>query len=85
MKKVGGDTYDLIEKVDSIWMRENDCIIWNTDNNEEDLMDESGMTYSGYIAEGVTEYDDYLVCNLDTNTGTMITMFFDMKKEIKNG
>lgn len=81
----GVDYPVLLEKVDCIWMRVNDSIIWNTDNDEDDLLNQDGNTYDGYAPEGFVEYKGYLVCNIDGGIGTLVTMFFELNKEIKNG
>lgn len=75
----------LVEKQEGIWFIRDNVIYWNEDDNEDDLMNEEGETYSGYMPEGYKVFGDYLVVNIDTQTSTLVTTFFKMDKEIKNG
>lgn len=75
----------LVEKQGGIWYIENNTIFWNEDGDEDALFNEEGNTYSGYMPEGYKVVGDYLIANIDTQTGTMVTTFFIKNKEIKNG
>lgn len=75
----------LIEKTDAVWYIEGKNIYWNEDGDEEALLEQEGETYSGYLPEGLTTFDGYVVTNVDCCTGTLVTMFFEIDKEVKNG
>ena len=64
------------------WYRDNREIHWNTDSNLKDLYNGDGDTYSGWMREGYTKKDGYLITNLDFQTGTMITSIFDLRDEV---
>lgn len=72
----------LFDIEDAIWYKDDDTIYWNTDNSESDLINEEGLTYSGYITEGYVETTNYFVANLDTQTGTWMTSAFPLEKRI---
>ena len=69
----------------------NDCIfyidgseiIYNTDNNKEDLFNGDGNTYGGYLPEGFSSNDKYLVANVDTQTGCWVTEIFNIGKMLE--
>lgn len=65
------------------WYRTNDEIHWNDDNNLEDLYNGDGNTYCGWMPEGFSEKDGYLVTNVDTETGCWMTSLFELSDEVK--
>lgn len=77
------DYSTLFERVDRIWFRHNNEIHWNGDDDEEDLLNGDGDTASVTMPEGSVEFDGFLVVNVDASVGTLITLFFDLSKEIK--
>lgn len=74
----------MMEIEDCIWYRDEDNFYWNTDNNERDLLNGDGNTYSGYQTEGLGEFEGHVVVNLDTQQGYWITKLFDLSKEVKD-
>lgn len=72
-----------VEIIDHIWYREYGNFIWNTDDNEEHLLEEDGDTYSVEANMGDEEYDGYIVVNGDNGCGDTITFFFNKSKEVK--
>lgn len=75
----------LMEIIDCAWCRDdNDYYFqWNEEDNLEDLENEDGNTYSAEAFEGTTEYNGYLVVNVDNGCGQTITNFFNLSKEVK--
>jgi len=65
------------------WYIRNDTIYWNGENNLEDLYNEEGDTYSGYMTEGKGISGGYLIANIDTCTGCWVTSFFKLSDEVK--
>jgi hypothetical protein len=72
----------MMEVVDAAWFRDNEEFHWNTDHNVEDLYNGDGNTYSGYQTESYTEWEGYLVVNLDTLVGYWMTYLFPLDKEV---
>lgn len=73
----------LIEVKDCMWYRDGNEIYWNEEFNSEDLYNQDGDSYSGWMREGSKEWDGYLVTNLDMSIGTMVTYLFPLDKEVK--
>lgn len=72
----------MISVVDAAWFREDDEIQWNTDCNLEELYNGDGNTYGGCQTEGSTEWEGYLVVNVDTDMGYWVTYLFPLDKEV---
>ena len=72
----------LIEVKDCMWYRDGGTLYWNEEFNSEDLYNQDGDTYSGWMREGSKEWECYLVTNLDMSVGTMVTYLFPLDKEI---
>lgn len=72
----------LIEHHNCMWTTEADTVIWNTDNNREDMFNQDGDTYVGEMVEGCQETDNYFITNVDTQTDTWITVIFDQDKYV---
>lgn len=72
----------LMSKIDHIWTTQEDSVLWNGDDNVQDLLNGDGVTYQGYVPEGGVEWGGYWVCNVDTSTGVLETLFFDLKKKV---
>lgn len=73
----------LIEVVDCTWHLDGFDVSWNTDDDEDDLEDRDGNTYSVEVRGGIGEYDGYLVLNADTGCGETVTYLFNLEKEVK--
>jgi hypothetical protein len=72
-----------IDIIDSCWYIDYFDIAWNTDDNEEDLENGDGNTYSVETKGAHSEYDGYLVVNADTGCGETVTYFFNLEREVK--
>lgn len=72
-----------IEFVDTVWAISLDSseILYNTDDDEDDLENQNGETYSVSLREGWVKHDGYLVANCDTGCGDTVTYFFNLSKE----
>ena len=57
--------------------------MWNTDNNQKDLLNRNGDTYSGEIRCGTTTYDNYIMFTLQDGCGGEFQAIFDLDKEIR--
>lgn len=51
------------------WCVSYDSVMYNTDNNVEDLRERGGETYSGIIKGEPIELDGYVMYNLDSENG----------------
>lgn len=51
------------------WYADRDQVVYNTDNNIEDLFDQNGQTYSGEIRGEPVEIDGYVFYTLDSLCG----------------
>lgn len=76
--------YPVLFEVDleSIWQIDDDNISWNKEGNRFDLENGEGETYSGYLPEGYTVQDKYVICNVDTQCGQWVTHIFSALKEV---
>lgn len=72
-----------VEIVDCCWVEDGFDIHWNTDDNEDDLENGDGNTYSMESVGGQSEYDGYRVVNGHTGCGETVTYFFNLEKEVK--
>lgn len=73
----------LIDFVEHPWFRGDFEILWNKDNNIDDLKNGEGNTFQvEYYRDGV-EHEGYFIVNVDNGCGEMITTFFNMDKEVK--
>lgn len=73
----------LMEIIDTCWNLDHFEIHWNTDDDEDDLENGDGNTYSVELFEATEEYDGYLVANGNNGCGQTITYFFNLSKEVK--
>lgn len=73
----------MMEVVECIWSRDGFDFSWNTDDDEDDLENGDGNTYSVEVRGGVAEYDGYLVLNADTGCGETVTYLFNLSKEVE--
>lgn len=76
-----------IDFVESLWMRNDYSIIWNTDNSYEDLFNQEGQTYSVEYYDGYSQYDGYMIVNVKSGFGDTLTMLFNLanQTEFKEG
>ncbi len=51
------------------WQSDVDQVVYNTDNNVDDLMSQNGETYSGEIRGEPVEIDGYILYTLDSGCG----------------
>lgn len=51
------------------WQSDLDQIVYNTDNNIEDLLDQNGQTYSGIVKGEPVKIDGYVMYTLDSECG----------------
>jgi hypothetical protein len=73
----------MMEVLNCAWYRNGEEEIhWNTDDNLEDLENGDGDTYCGSQTESYTEWEGYLVVNLDTDMGYWMTYLFPLDKEV---
>lgn len=72
-----------VEVIDSYWTENGFEIHWNTDDDEDDLENGDGNTYSVESIGAQSEYDGYRVVNDDTGCGETVTYFFNLEKEVK--
>lgn len=73
-----------VEIVDCCWAEDGyPSVCWNTDDNEDDLENGDGNTYSIELIGGQSEYDGYRVVNGHTGCGETVTYFFNLEKEAK--
>lgn len=73
----------LIEVQDCMWYQDGNEIYWNSEFNSGDLYNGDGDSYSGWMREGSSKWEGYLVTNLDMSIGTMVTYLFPLDKEVK--
>ena len=74
----------LFEVKDCIWyLSDDDYIYCNTDDNEEDLLNGEGNTYSWYLPESYKVEGDYIVFNGDTESGYWVTIVLPLSKQKK--
>lgn len=73
----------LMEIVDCCWTVDHFEIHWNTDDDEDDLENGDGNTYSIEMFESANDYGGYLVVNGNNGCGQTITYFFNLSKEVK--
>lgn len=72
----------LMDVIDTCWYIEDDTVMWNSDDNLKDLFLENGETCSGYLPEGVAEWEGYTVANYDTGCGQWVTMLLNNEKQV---
>lgn len=75
----------FINEVDCMWTINGYQILWNSDNNEEDLFYETGNTYSGLIYESFNlrkKIGDYLLIDIDTQMGFKETLILNKNKKV---
>lgn len=51
------------------WTIDGESVVYNKENNKEDLFNQNGETYSGYIKEGPIEVGRYVMYTLDSQCG----------------
>ena len=51
------------------WTIDSGSIVYNKQNNKEDLLNQEGETYLGYIKEGPIEIGRYVMYTLDATGG----------------
>lgn len=73
----------MVEVVDCVWCLDGFDFNWNTDDDQDDLENGDGNTYSMEMFEGCYEYQGYTVVNGHNGGGQTITYFFNLSKEVK--
>ena len=72
-----------VQFVETVWTFDSEHVIfYNTDDDQEDLENQDGETYSVDLREGWIKHDGYLVVNCGDGCGNTITHFFKLEKEI---
>lgn len=65
------------------WCVSYDSVMYNTDNNIEDLMDGNGQTYSGVIRGSAVEIDGYVMYTLDSQCGFDYQAIFSLALKVE--
>jgi hypothetical protein len=65
------------------WYADRDQVVYNTDNNLEDLYDQNGQTYSGEIRGEPIEVDGYVMYLLDSQCGWDYQAIFSLALKVE--
>lgn len=65
------------------WCVNYDSVMYNTDNNVDDLLDQNGDTYSGIIKGEPVEVDGYVMYTLDSECGLDYQAIFKLDLKVE--
>lgn len=66
------------------WCVSYDSVMYNTDNNVDDLLDQNGETYSGVIKGEPVEIDGYVMYTLDSECGFDYQAIFKLDLKVED-
>lgn len=75
----------FINEVDCIWTIDGNYLLYNIDDNKEDIFYRDGNTYGGDIYEDFNlrkEIEGYILIDIDTHMGFRETLILNKNKKI---